>query len=129
MKPPSQGEDSVGYRRPPRAHRWKKGQSGNPRRRYPEQPLSPVEMIDRLLLEKIEITENGVTRLATKLEAILLRLWRKELDGDLKALDLRLRFQNIATQYADEGIRVIFADSEYTRALSTGLKPKGSNDD
>jgi hypothetical protein len=35
MSQPSD-EYSVGYGRPPREARWKKGQSGNPRRRKPK---------------------------------------------------------------------------------------------
>jgi hypothetical protein len=28
-------DDAVGYKRPPKAYRWKKGQSGNPGRKRP----------------------------------------------------------------------------------------------
>jgi hypothetical protein len=82
MSPPADDDGPVGYKRPPKAHRWKKGQTGNPRRKHPPQVTNPAELIDRLLLEKVEITENGISRWATKLEAILLQLWRKELEGN-----------------------------------------------
>jgi hypothetical protein len=41
----------VGYRRPPQETRWKKGQSGNPRRK-PKRTESMVDMVDRLLIRE-----------------------------------------------------------------------------
>jgi Family of unknown function (DUF5681) len=76
----------VGYKRPPEKGRWKKGQSGNPRRRYPARSISAVEMIDGELLRPIDVVENGVTRRVSTLEAIILQLWRKEVSGDRRAL-------------------------------------------
>jgi hypothetical protein len=51
----------VGYGRPPKETRWKKGQSGNrgPKKREPA-AVATMEIIDRLLAEPVEIVENGV---------------------------------------------------------------------
>ena len=61
----------VGYKRPPKETRWKKGQSGNPARRYRTRPISAIEMIDRLLLRPIEVVEKGETKKVTALEVIV----------------------------------------------------------
>src|ERR1700724_1011453 len=42
-------DSRTGYANPPKEHRWKKGQSGNPRRQRAKPPESTVAMIDRLL--------------------------------------------------------------------------------
>ena len=65
----------VGYGRPPKETRWKKGQSGNPgpKKRRPA-AVATVEIIDRLFVKPVEIVENGVVRKVSTLEAILMRL-------------------------------------------------------
>jgi Family of unknown function (DUF5681) len=83
----------VGYGRPPKETRWKKGQSGNPgpkKRRLAA--VATVEIIDRLFREPVEIVENGVGREVSTLEAILLRLWAAEISGSKRAGKVRLQF-------------------------------------
>jgi hypothetical protein len=75
----SQDDDAVGYKRPPKASRWKKGKSGNPKGGRKRTLLNGVETIDRLFAEQIDIVEHGVRRRVSVLEAILLRLWAKEI--------------------------------------------------
>ena len=118
----------AGYGRPPTTTRWKKGQSGNPRRRYPARSRSTVEMIDRLFLRPVEITVNGETQRVTTLEAILLQLWMKEVAGNQRALSVRLKYQEFARQHTETRLEVTFTDSEYTMALSAGpLIPRADN--
>jgi hypothetical protein len=118
----------VGYGRPPTKTRWKKGQSGNPRRRYPARSRTTVEMIDRLFLKPVEITVNGETQRVTTLEAILLQLWMKEVAGNQRALIVRLKYQEFARQHTETSLEVTFTDSEYTRALSAGpLTPRAGD--
>jgi hypothetical protein len=108
----------VGYGRPPRRTRWKKGQSGNPSRRYGPRTYGTVEIIDRLLRAPVKIVENDLTRTVSTLEAILLQLWRKELAGDRWALRTRLRYQEFARQTARRRVEVEFVDNDYTRAFA-----------
>ena len=83
----------VGYGRPPKETRWKKGQSGNPgaKKRRPA-AVATVEIIDRLFVKPVEIVENGVARKVSTLEAILMRLWAAELSGSNRASRIRLQF-------------------------------------
>ena len=50
----------VGYKRPPKRTRWKKGESGNRNRRRSRRPLRLIEVIDKLLLTPVTVTENGL---------------------------------------------------------------------
>ena len=86
----------VGYGRPPKETRWKKGQSGNAgRKKRRPASVGTVEIVDRLFGEPIEIVENGVVRKVSTLEAILMRLWAAEMSGSKRAGKIRLQFQEL----------------------------------
>jgi hypothetical protein len=76
-------QEMVGYRNPPRASRFRKGQSGNPkgrpRGRRTELPY------DAVLGQEVIIRENGRQRRVTAAEAFLLQLTKLGLDGDSAA--------------------------------------------
>jgi hypothetical protein len=83
----------VGYKRPPIATRWKKGRSGNPKGARKRKSLGALEMIDRKFAQRIDIFENGEKRRVTVFEAILLRIWAKELAGSPRAAAVRMQYQ------------------------------------
>jgi Family of unknown function (DUF5681) len=112
------GDYEVGFGRPPKRTRWKKGQSGNRGRRKARRASTTTEMIDKLLLSPIEITVNGKLRRVTKLEAILLQLWRKELAGNHRASAVRLKYEELTRQNTGIITEITFADSPFTRACS-----------
>lgn len=76
-------QEIVGYRNPPLASRFRKGQSGNhkgrPRGRRRELPHEAV------LGQEVIIRENGRERRVTAAEAFLLQLTKLGLDGDSAA--------------------------------------------
>jgi hypothetical protein len=76
-------QEIVGYRNPPLASRFRKGQSGNPkgrpRGRRSELPYEAV------LGQEVIIRENGRERRVTAAEAFLLQLTKRGLDGDSAA--------------------------------------------
>ena len=121
------GNYEVGSGRPPKRTQWKKGQSGNRGRRKARRAATTAEIINKLLLAPVDITENGKTRRVTTLEAIILQLWRKELAGDRRALAVRLKYQELAQQHAGIKIRNHFRRQPLYRGCGHVLA--GDDDD
>src|SRR5689334_8584073 len=72
--------ESVGYGKPPRSTRFKKGQSGNPKGR-PRNRRSDVPY-DSILGQMVTVREGGRERRITAAEAFILHLTKKGLAGD-----------------------------------------------
>jgi hypothetical protein len=119
-------EYRVGYGRPPRHTRWKKGQSGNPGRRKSKPPESTIEILDRLLLSPVKITLNGEPTKVPALEAIMCQLLQQARSGSGRAIRVLLRYQELADQFGEKELEVAFVDNEYTRAL---VSQSGGGDD
>jgi hypothetical protein len=77
-------DDRVGYRKPPRAHQFKPGQSGNPKGR-PKGRKNEATMLDELLFKKIPVRDGGRQRRMTVVEAIHRRIAEDSLKGNIKA--------------------------------------------
>jgi hypothetical protein len=97
--------------RPSKRTQWKKAQSGHGRRRKARRAATTAEIIDKMLLAPIDITENGIARRVTTLEAILLQLWQKEFDGNRRALAIRLKYEELDQTIAEPTTEITFADS------------------
>lgn len=81
----------VGYGKPPKATRFKKGQSGNPKGR-PKGCLNAVTIMQQLLAERISVVEKGGReKVMPMMEVVLRRMVNKAAAGDLKAAPLVLR--------------------------------------
>ena len=74
----------VGYGKPPRAHQFKPGTSGNPKGR-PKGAKSEATILQSLLQQKIGLNERGRTRKITVHEAILRRIAEDCLKGNTKS--------------------------------------------
>jgi len=86
----------IGYGRPPKHTRWKKGQCGNPKRIRNRSPKPAVQMIDEFFASKIDIIEKDMSRPVTAFEAILLQLWIKTMGGSKRAMKVLLKYQEFA---------------------------------
>jgi hypothetical protein len=93
----------VGYGRPPRAHQFKPGESGNARGR-PKGAKSEATILKTLLYRKIEIREGGRVRKVTVYEAIYLRCVEDALKGNVKTANFVLG-RLAAGSGRDPGIR------------------------
>ena len=75
--------DAIGYGRPPKATRFQKGRSGNPRGR-PRGRRSEIPY-DSILGQMVTVREDGRERRITAAEAFILQLTQKGLAGDSAA--------------------------------------------
>ena len=71
----------VGYRRPPRASQFRTGTSGNPSGKRKASP-SVSQLLDRILAERMEVSERGKSRRYTKEEVFFRQLVAKAISGD-----------------------------------------------
>lgn len=71
----------VGYRKPPKASRFKSGVSGNPSGRR-KLPPTLSQLLDRILAEKIDVSERGLSRRISKEEVFLRQMVAKAIGGD-----------------------------------------------
>lgn len=76
--------DDVGYGRPPRAHQFRPGQSGNPRGRR-KGAKNESTILNELLHRKIVLREGAKSRRVTILEAMLVRFAEDSLKGNTKS--------------------------------------------
>jgi Family of unknown function (DUF5681) len=74
----------VGYGKPPKATRFKKGKSGNPSGR-PKGSLNLATDLTAELGEHITIREDGRPRKVSKQRALIKSLMAKALQGDVRA--------------------------------------------
>jgi Family of unknown function (DUF5681) len=88
--------ERVGYGRPPRAHQFKPGESGNPNGRR-KGAKSEATIMQELFQHKIIINERGTSRKITLLEGILRKIAEDCLKGNVKSFAFLLnRYHAIA---------------------------------
>jgi Family of unknown function (DUF5681) len=100
-KAPNGPESEVlGYGRPPKAHRFQRGQSGNLAGR-PKKALSRRRIVERVLLEKrrVDVDGSGRPRELTTLELAFLTLRRMALEGNHRAFKA---YQTIDTRFGQQ---------------------------
>ena len=85
----AEGDERVGYRRPPVWTRFRPGQSGNPRGR-PRGARNLGTIVAVALSERVAINENGRRRRITKLEAAVKQLVNRAASGEARAAQLLL---------------------------------------
>lgn len=80
----------VGYGRPPRHTQFKKGKSGNPKGR-PKASKNVGSMLEEIFFRKIPISDGGVRREVTMLEAILRQVANGAAKGEIRHVDRVLK--------------------------------------
>ena len=122
---PASDDTDVGYGKPPRAHQFEPGKSGNPKGR-PKGAKSAETILHELLHQKISLNERGRTRRITVLEGILRRIAEDCLKGNTKSAAFLLnRYHAMTSNEPDESG---LSDDEQT-VLETYLKKFQSNPD
>jgi Family of unknown function (DUF5681) len=81
------GDDAVGYARPPQHTRFKPGRSGNPKGR-PKGSKNFSTLFSEELAQLVTLTENGKRRRMPKRQALAKQVINKALSSDSKAAAL-----------------------------------------
>ena len=111
----------VGYRRPPKATRFKKGESGNPKGR-PKGARGLEKVVLEELKAKITVNENGRPKKLKKVEAIAKQMVNKALTGDHKAITQVLTVsQRHEDREAAKGVPIIETLPEEDRQVMESL--------
>lgn len=105
--------EGTGYKRPPVASRWKKGQSGNPSGRKRGSLNLCTDLLAELS-EVIQINEGGSARRITKQRALLKSLAARGIQGDARAANLILNLM----------IRILDPDAGPTEPANVGAEDK-----
>ena len=100
---PPEGAEKVGYCRPPRATRFRPGQSGNPRGR-PRKPKPVQELLAMELRRRVVIRENGREQRIPKLELVMKRLVNDAIQGSYPAVRLLIDLIKVAEESSDPGL-------------------------
>lgn len=90
----------VGYGKPPKHTRFKKGRSGNPKGRPKGHHNFKTDVVDTLSMP-VSVKDQGRKKTVSTQQAALLRLREKALGGDARALD---RLIDLASLHNDEEI-------------------------
>src|SRR5437868_3953628 len=80
---------AVGYGKPPRHTRFRKGQSGNPRGR-PKEAKNLATLLKEALNEPVVVAENGRRRKITMRQAIIKQLVKRSASADLRSMKILL---------------------------------------
>lgn len=99
--PPTQSDYVVGYGKPPKEHRFRKGQSGNPRGR-PRGAKSSKDLLEKILSTKLTVHDaGGGPRKIEQLEALLLSMVARAIKGDTRCMNLLLRLMEQTGMISD----------------------------
>jgi hypothetical protein len=128
-------DDAVGYGRPPRATRFKPGQSGNPKGRAKHTRNFKTDLREELG-ERITVRENGREWRVSKQRALVKALVGAAIKGDMRAANaiVSLSAKTLAEPEAvpsdvlspdDQDILDAFIDREVMRRKTTNEADRG----
>jgi len=121
------GDEAVGYCRPPKHSRFKPGRSGNPRGRPRRRSTQLSDLIRAELDQTLTLKEGGRERRVTKREAIVKQLVALAIKGNTKPLQLILAHLE-KHRDPDPFLATAEDDAELLRALA-GFGDRGGKND
>lgn len=104
----SKSDYEVGYGKPPKAHQFKTGKSGNPKGR-PKGARGLKTDLREELNQKVSFTENGQVKTLRKQQLLVRQLAAKALKGEMGAIK----------QLADMTISLLGAEDEMPKGSRT----------
>jgi hypothetical protein len=115
-EPAAADNNRVGYGRPPRHTRFKKGRSGNPKGR-PQGGANAKTIVSRAINERVKIREGETERAMTKLEGMLQAHLIKAIKGDARSASLVINLVTRLGLLAETDNKTITALSEEDHAI------------
>jgi Family of unknown function (DUF5681) len=101
----------VGYGKPPKHSRFKKGVSANPKGRPKRKTLAVGEIINNVLNSPAEYRERGRTKKAARLALTLKTHVQRALNGDVRSADILLKLRSHAQKFGDTpGYKIKMSD-------------------
>jgi hypothetical protein len=97
---PSDAVHEVGYGKPPKATRFRKGRSGNPKGR-PSGDENLLSVFKRLVTKRIKIKEGDKSRTITMADAIILQNYKAALQRDQMAMSNIIRLAEESGELID----------------------------
>ena len=79
--------DDVGYGKPPKAHQFKPGQSGNPKGR-PKGSPNLLKQISKHAAKKVAVIEAGAEKKMARMDVVISAMFNKASKGDVSAARL-----------------------------------------
>jgi hypothetical protein len=115
----------VGYGKPPKHSRFKKGVSGNPRGRVKRGDPAMRDILDRVLNAKIDFRERGKLKKASRKELNIKRLVVSAMKGDLSDAAMLLKLRANAAKHPDGGPTIIqiIGGAPYSRSRNLPEMP------
>lgn len=83
-----------------------------------------LALVDRYLLAPVEIKINGRAERVTAIEAIMLKLFQKMLDGNARAGRVLLKYLDLVARDDGNTLELEFIDGDNARALAEGVVAK-----
>jgi hypothetical protein len=118
----------VGYKKPPVATRYKKGQSGNPsgKKKKAGDEFDPGKFLPVIDNETIVVKFNGKRARMTKMEFHIRQLFKRAIEGSLKEarqiLPLAAKYFGPEAQSSSETRFVVLPDSYFNPKSTDGPK-------
>ena len=114
---PADSTYEVGYKKPPRETRFKKGQSGNPKGR-PKGSKNFGSQVASTFARKISVHEKGKERRISMAEAILLKLTAKAIAGDMTATRLAISLLQVSHEEGKPIAQTFTSESDRALVLA-----------
>ena len=125
----SPSDYEVGYCRPPKATRFRLGQSGNPTG-YRKGSKTIGARLRELMNSKVTVTEHGRTHRISRLDVMLRQLTNDAMRGDQRALKLLMEFLHRYGAEVEGTVRSEEINSEDLEILADYVRRTGlSNPD
>lgn len=119
------GAEDVGYGKPPKAHQFKPGQSGNPKGR-PKGAKNLLKLIAKHAAKKVSVIEGGMEKKMPRMDVVITAMFNKASKGDVSAARLLTNLILAASQlpgeeyqsgYSDEDLKVILEEANWQAEL------------